>query len=28
MSRHAVYDTHIPECFPFIQISNRTVREK
>ena len=25
MSRHAVYDTHIPECFPFIQISNQTV---
>jgi len=25
LSRHAVYDTHIPECFPFIQMSNQTV---
>ena len=25
MSRHAVYDTHIPECFPYIQMSNKTV---
>jgi len=24
-SRHAVYDTHIPECFPYIQMSNKTV---
>ena len=24
-SRHAVYDTHIPECFPFIQMSTQTV---
>ncbi len=25
MSRHAVLDTHIPECFPYIQMSNQTV---
>jgi len=25
MSRHAVYDTHIPECFPYIQMSTQTV---
>ena len=25
MSRHAVYDTHIPECFPYVQMSNQTV---
>lgn len=24
-SRHAVYDTHIPECFPFVRISNKKV---
>jgi hypothetical protein len=24
-SRHALYDTHIPECFPYIQMSNKTV---
>jgi hypothetical protein len=25
MSRHTVYDTHIPECFPYIQMSNKAV---
>jgi len=25
LSRHAVYDTHIPECFPFIQMSDQSV---
>ena len=25
MSRHAVYDTHIPECFPYIKMSNKIV---
>jgi len=24
-SRHAVYDTHIPECFPYIRISTKAV---
>jgi len=27
-SRHAVYDTHVPECFPYIQMSNRVVGEE
>ena len=27
-SRHAVYDTHIPECFPYIHMSNRIVGER
>ncbi len=26
-SRHAVYDTHIPECFPFLRISTQKVGE-
>jgi hypothetical protein len=26
-SRHGVYDTHIPECFPYVHISNKTVGE-
>jgi hypothetical protein len=25
MSRHAVLDTHIPECFPYVQMSTKTV---
>jgi len=25
MSRHAVLDTHIPECFPYVQMSAKTV---
>ncbi len=25
MSRHAVYDTHIPECFPYVQMSGKIV---
>ena len=27
-SRHAVYDTHIPGCFPYIHMSNRIVGEE
>jgi len=27
-SRHAVSDTHIPECFPYIQFSDKTVGEQ
>ena len=26
-SRHGVYDTHIPECFPYVQFSDKTVGE-
>ncbi len=25
LNRHAVFDTHIPECFPFIRMSSKTV---
>jgi cellulose/xylan binding protein with CBM9 domain len=27
-SRHAVYDTHIPECFPYIQMSSQPVGQR